>query len=491
MINDKQFLEDIESNDNTKLKKLREEFCSDSETTNFSLFIGNKMKEQVKFDHIITRLELANILGYSGTKASNIAEILKKTINTTGYTTNRDRIIMIAIGLCLTVIETNHALLLYKMIPLDENDLRERIIILSLRQNINIKKTNEWLSKVNQPVLSFEPRKSVNKYAQTFQLTKKATYTVLSPCEVHIGDFVGDTSISGMYNPYNYMIEAEMTIQNLKGKQLILKTDYNKGFYEINDPLIIGIHSSKYFSSIDEITDMEIQNFFQNMDIHIANKYRYFLQIIDDTRNYQQRLDIDVINGNLTSFIEMFNYAVPEECEYFQLIQNGNDLMFTVTHRSSFLSHHLGKHYSDFYLNKDISIAEEYPSLSSIDESNLPSYKKQLRKDAYITLQSSLHSTYSKIKEQKILVCDPYTFTEDWYDLAKFFGLQEFFTWSIKDKSGMQYAEINSCTYLDDAGLSHQIELLELKEAVSLGIFNLKDLFTIKSNYNNLSDIFK
>ncbi len=187
MINDKQFLEDIESNDNTKLKKLREEFCSDFETTNFSLFIGNKMKEQVKFDHIITRLELANILGYSGTKASNIAEILKKTINTTGYTTNRDRIIMIAIGLCLTVIETNHALLLYKMIPLDENDLRERIIILSLRQNINIKKTNEWLSNVNQPVFSFEPKKSVNKYAQTFQLTKKATYTILSPCEVHIG----------------------------------------------------------------------------------------------------------------------------------------------------------------------------------------------------------------------------------------------------------------------------------------------------------------
>lgn len=477
----------LAENDSKKIVQYKRHFQTSVIANSFSEFICDKMAHIDNLDHSMTRYDLAEALGFSGEKAKKVAEILKKIINTSGYTTSRDRIILICFALKLTYPETNKALQLYMMLPLNEYNLREKTIIAALYKGDDINTVNDWLIKLDQPILSFEIAKK----------TKKATiinepihrYEIIQPPQVTIGNFTGDSSLSNFYSPYKYRIDAVLSLSDKNGTLYELcASDDNT--YEIISHYTDGRTEVDHFPSLQDCFIQEFCSQFYDLDAVIGRKVKEFLTILDDTKNYNIRYNISLEDYSLKIYTETFNYSNPERSEYYQMTKTGDSYFMTISNTSYYLQHHLGVQYRDFYPNYHEEIfMETYNSLSEIENSSQRSYIKNERKKAYIFLRESIFNLLEKLRLGEAVIFDVHEFCSDWYEVASFFQIQEYFTWIFDENNGEQYTENPSCEYCDNNGKKHIITLDELKRALELGISNLQDFLLIRTEHSSIESL--
>ena len=476
-------------NASTKISRYRNEIYSSTEAVSFSEFISEKMKKKK-----MTRESLAIALGYEGREAKKKADILKHTIGREGYTTNRDRIIAICIALDMSHPDTSKALLLYGMLPLNEYDLRDKLLIQALTDHLGFYETNQILRDAKWNPLEIE--KTKQQPGPRIMREPKEDFKHISGPTYSYGDFVGDCSLSGLHRPDSYAFDGEMTLQDDHGILYTIGTS-DAGIYTVQreeaDGTLIDIASYK---SISECMGGKFGKYFLELEDGIRRKVRCVLSILDDTKNYIMRFHAEVKTSKLYLFVEAFNYDCPEYSEYYQMERVDGKYRMTVTHESIFLRRHLGKKY--VYRPYKTDILAEYTSVEDIQNSREtdPSggYWKEERVKYFIKLQDALTKLLSDLKNKQILINDPsYCLDDIYYDLAEFYKSQDLFTWTQSEENEffITLPDKYICNATISDGTTVSITFDEMKRAFELGISDIDELASIKNQYGDIEGILK
>ena len=470
-----------------KIQRYKKEFYQYSNIISFTDFISQKMREKK-----ITRYDLAKLLGFHNNEAKKKSEILKKIINTPGYTTNRDRIILICLALNCNYYETNHALNLYDMRSLDEHDLREQIIIIALYNHMKISTINTWLQQANLLPLTFSSTSTTKKTKwANYPLNK---YEIIKEYTTEGGDFVGDYSLDNLYSPAKYFFISTLELRDNEENQYTLSA-YHNGTYELKTHFSNGDTDHEFFENLETGFPEEFSTYFLKLEEMSRQKIQSTLSLLDDTRNYDIRFDARIKNSSLYIYAETFNYSAPEWSEYFQMMYENHTFTMTVTHKSLFLQHHLGEHYFDYYPNiqDSCSVIEKYTSIEDIQNKvGNSSSKKMLLKtrvEAFEKLSKKIQDSISKLKTRELLISYPGDYFSDIKDIANFYGIEDAFSWNFDELTGNYFTETESAEIILSDNEKLAITTNELQRGIELGISSFSDICSIIQEKGTLESL--
>lgn len=481
--------------DPTSIQKYKKEFISSHDYASFSEFINDKMRNGYER---ITRMELAKRLGYDENEQKKKAEILKKIINTPGWTTIRNRIIMICVALYLSPTDANYALRLYKMVPLDKNDFRDMIIITGLYEQASLAEINSWLIKANCDPLQFD-KDPVSDISGVISIAK-TNFNELSPvffiCKTGFSN-----DISSQYDLRNYNLEASIIISDKKNNTCYKLSCGGEGSYYVYDEEdIIGgeleydhcFGFPEYYKRLEACPQKFIPYFIKLQDAH-RQKTKELIDVVDDTRNYKERFSLMIKDHSFLFFVETFDYDYPEEPHYFQMKMYRGKYRMTITQRSLFLRTHLPDLYKTYYSEKkEISINEEYSSISEI-EKKYKNNKYQLRKitEMYKYLSDKLMDFSNQIQKGEKIVFPATDCFDDFQDLLSQYELEKYWSWNSVEQDGYQFLEPASDEIdLTINGTDYHLSLDFIKRAASLAILTQKDLLYYSHHKLGLDALF-
>lgn len=469
----------------TKVIRYRNELNNTTVAISFSEFISKKLKEKN-----MTREDLAVALGYqAGEEARKKAQTLKHTISREGYTTNRDRIIAICLALEMSHPDTDKALYLYGMLPLSEFDTRELLLIQALTDHEGFLTTNRMLKEANLHPLEIAKTKQFP--GPHIVLEPKDEFIRINSPLYSYGDFVGDSSLSGLYHPGSYSFDGKMTLKDNQGLVYTIEAS-DGGTYivqrEMPDGSFLGVNM---YMSMAECMGGKFSKYFLELEDGIRKKVKEVLSIMDDTRNYVIRFDATVNNGKLDLFAETFNYDCPEYSEYYQMEKVSEKYCMTVTHESTFMRRHLGDYYSKYYSRPhNIDEVAKYTSTEEIQNSNSSAYWKKERIKHFQKMQDAMGKLISDLKSKTVLVNDPYSCVDDlYYDLAEIYKIQDLFSWKQSEADWHMAPVENSCIATTSDGSEVSITIDEMKRAFELGISSVDDIYLVKTLYGDLDGI--
>lgn len=294
------------------------------EKKSFSQFVKDKRKLEkgTSGKKSITTRELASRLDID-------YEMFRKILNMNKPTKKRDCIIAICTALRLDSAETNEALLLYEYMPtLDTDNPRDDFLIDILEEQLSnpltIREINQRLLRNGYPELDIIDHRSTEKAASEkkdspFKLLKKQVRTFSNDF------FSGDQydSLATQYDTLRYRCIAEMWLEDTANHKDYKLTAGTSGGYSLYAYL-----NGKYLGDIKSYKSLDESNIFKDYFLELESmakrEYKNMLAILNDTKNYQERISVNVLNDNLHVFVETYNYIVPELNEYylFEYIDN-------------------------------------------------------------------------------------------------------------------------------------------------------------------------
>jgi len=476
--NHKKMSEMLNEGDNKKIQKYKKTYSTNMNVTSFYDFINLKLREKR-----MTRKDLAIALGFKDDDIEKKTETLKKIINTAMYTTNKDRIIMICIALNISYVETNYALKLYRMLPLDENELRDRVIIAAIYDNKDIATTNKWLQKMGLDELSFY--KDHNRSKLGLSHSPKSKYKTIKQ-EVSVGGLMGDSPLLTFYHPTRYVVYGCILLQDEESNTYELSARKNGSFtisYHFDDQVDFD-----WFKSLDECPVEDFRKYFITLEDLIRRKYQDLFNILDDTKYYHIRFDASFNGSKIELYAETFNYDNPLDPLYFQMLRSGNSYVMTVTANSTFLHKHLSD-YSAYYGNVPLpKVIESYTSRKEIELLE-DSYLRKNRLLAYDYLQKEILALLKDIKNGDKILYDPSEDFIDYSELANYFGVFNKFEWEPDDIGHYLEAKTNSYNITLENGKTVEISLGLLARAFELGFTDIHDVYKILSENDTLESV--
>ena len=168
--------------------------------------------------------------------------------------------------------------------------------------------------------------------------------------------------------PMDYMYWGEIKIQNEEGK-----TYYVRNFYypegermevmteEVHEKFVKAAEAGEYpegiellevYDSMEEAASSQFFKWFLELDRATDGKVLETMRQVDDTRYYGARYGAKLNRGGMTYYMEAFNTQYPEKREYFQIVENGDECRFTVSHESYFMRMELGELYPAYFGEK-------------------------------------------------------------------------------------------------------------------------------------------
>ena len=323
-------------------------------------------------------------------------------LNGSKRTAERDYILAICFAVRMDLNETQHALNIYGMPQLDENDARSGIIIRAIEKGIGFDGCNKWLETCGLPPLRTSPdmekagihinaaapdgkpaapRRDPHSYEEV------ACYTEAERCGCA---------------PFDYAYRGGITIRDHKGEQLHLQSYYSPDLtcmvmltqehYEQaiavrrrsekagqasdgphgNSPAgresgaspgqgalhwlpIDGVVFDERYDSLEEAAGSDLFFWFLEIDDRIDRKIRETLEKVKDTRYCPDafRAGGGWSAGKAQVYMEAFNDRVPGRQEYFQILQQDGRTRYSATHASVFMRMELGNSlYSAYFGNE-------------------------------------------------------------------------------------------------------------------------------------------
>ena len=461
------------------------------QASSFHDFINNKMSAMNKerrnaagdnnSSERITRESIASRLGYAGDDLKPKTRIITNTINTAGYTTNRDRIIAICVALEFNPADTNTALYLYGMQELTGKNERDKIIYAGLCAGDSFDVLNLRLKMTGLPPLSIEETKHPDKQ----DIAETPQFIVLDD-KIQCGTFVGDNSLAGLYDPSSYGFREVMQLKDSAGNIYDL-TDDEGGMYNAtkNRKFIF----SKSFPDNSEVLSFPgFATYFSYTTNRLCQKREDTFNILNDTRNYIIRYDVSIKNVGINVYAETFNYDDPEQGLYYQADVSEGKLLFTVTHNSQFLLHHLGgSFYDNFYRSRpEFNPIEIYNSEKEIIAGPEPTRK------VFHEIKSKIYVLLNDIASGKIKVRDAYyAFGEDYGMLiTDHYGIQKQFDWKFDENTGENVPKKWECTVpINNEAFTVSIDMLT--EAYNFGIDSLEDLYLVVTKFGSVNKMYE
>lgn len=455
----------------------------ESQYESFSTFIHEKIRE-CREEHYagearsFNRSTLADMIGID-------SSTLTKIINGSQVTRKRDIIIALCFALQLSESETALALNLYPMAPLNQNNLRDLVIIQALHDGASVKQLNDILATHGFPQLNIL-RGDRKDDERAFYIPLDSTAYEEVSVEVLPYCVAGDDSelsLHDRYHPKRYDYHSEMIIQE-KGKdgpQYRISRD-DKGQYEIEirdgdgwKCLYSNGHFHQKYDGAKPCDDPELLNEITKLKEYTDRRARYVHSMCNDTRNYVSRFDAVNDHGRLVVYGEGFGFDAPELSEYFQLEVSSDGCLFTVSNTSRFLERYLGpKKWMELYGTLPSLVIRSFKTLDEV-----PSQRWHVQ---FQKLLQSACDLLDQLRARKLFLFN----ARAWIDIDELmhaFHVEEAFECYQPDDLSYEIIPKKNQIIGPDG---NPITVDDLYRAAELEISTLEDLCTIRTCYGSL-----
>lgn len=451
--------------------------------TSFSSFINEKIRDlrNKSYDGEVRKFNRSTIADQLGMDLSTLTKI----INQTQATRKRDVIIAICVTLQMTESETNLALNLYPMAPLNPYNLRDLVIIQALHDKLPVKTLNVVLSNHEMPRLNILRGDSKSKLCSYYYPYSSTAYEEDS---IKITPYCVDAEYSNIslherYYPDKYNYYSEMIVRNKADSSEQYRIELDGGnTYDIF--LLTGdgdkhLYSDNYihqkFQEAQPCDNADLLTEVTKLKEYTERKARYVHQMCNDTRYYGRRFSADNEHGQLVIYGECFGYDAPELCEYYQIEVSSTQCVFTVSDTSSFMRRYLGEaEWLRLYGNPLSPPSSRFTSLSEITELR---WKKQ-----FADLLKSARELLTDLQQRKLFLFN----AKGWLgidNLMHLFKVEDDFDCIQDDEYGLDAMPRRDQI---DGPDGKPITVDDLWLAAELDITSVTDLCAIRTRYGSL-----
>lgn len=461
----------------------------------FARFIREKMSDYYEiYGSEIKTKELGEMIGIK-------YEMFRKILNQEKPTKKRDCIIAICVALKLFPGEINEALGLYQYMPaLDENNARDGFIIAQVTGSpgITVEELNRRLILRKFPGLDIQNKRGGKKKNLLGDNSEDLPYKVLKMkvrTPIDTDHYYGDpyNSLCTKYDPRNCKCTGDMLLCDSKEKKhihLVASTDgyLSAQIYKIDDLPVS-------FMNLDDTG--EYKNYFMELINAINLERKRLLNILDDTKNYQQRTSARLIDDFICVFSEKFNYSIPELNEYYVLSRSAGKYCLRVYERSAFMHYYLTPDELKAYYSAEMLEAKEtYYSLEEIDaliqKENSRSDERirlKMRRGAFIKLQSAVDELYQKLKMGSEYIQNLKYIFDNPVETLKFYNLETDFECTYDEEYGEICNSLNEKEYILPNGRVVTITLQDIYKAFEYGFPDIKKICRIKDKYGSIDSV--
>ena len=387
----------------------------------FPKFIDAMIRE-----HKIKRKDIAIRSGLSQDYTYKLLRGDKKT-------TERDYILAICIAIGMNLAQVQHALRIYGMPVLSNADLRSHIISLGISEGRDIDEINDWLEKSGFYLLRTSPdmpSAPIIPLEAGYAEAPTEKDGDLSEGKILLDEDFDD--ISGYeevdieihaercgHAPMDYMYWGEIKLQNEEGNVYYVRNFYHPEgenmevlTEEMHDLYVqaaetgeipLGIETLEAYESLEEAASSQFFKWFLELDRETDGKVLETMRQIDDTRYYGARYGAKLDHGGMSYYMEAFNTSNPEKREYFQIVENGDERRFTVSHESYYMWMELGEIYQA-YFGRKMQEPEYIIDVQNLDELDSKNYNyKMIFKDLLAGMHLYAHRNYgAAISEEEM-----------------------------------------------------------------------------------------
>lgn len=386
-------------------------------------------------------------------------EIFRKIINMQKPTKKRDCIIAICAVLKMNIKETNKALNYYNNMPLlDYSSPRDNLLMTILEYQkecyLDLDSINALLTINNYSSLDTINSRGISKTYET-----QTSYHVE---DVSVNTYLNDEclnykSLSSRYRFSNYQYEAKMIIKDDHHCYTIyIMADKHQTIYKTKNHIYTSLKETGLFKPC----------FIQLLGM-IEKEKKRIKEILNDTRNYNNRLNGRVVGNHFYVYEEVYEHEYPELNIYYLMEYIDGTYHFSISHESQFLSKHL-TNYKEYYIKEP---DPPYASFNSLEE--IESYENktllELYKKRYKEMMKDIQKGIQQIKNKEIYI-------ECKEEL---------------DGTVLDYYNIDSL-FLEESMKEDPQTLLtldEIERAYELGYKSIEDIISAKQNYGNIESI--
>lgn len=415
-------------------------------------------------------------------------------------TKKRDLIIAICAALSLDIETTNIGLKLYNnMLPLNVDDARDEMIMDLLESGephtvneINLALTQAGFSPLELFTHKGQAHLVSNMNSTSYKVLETRVKTFMN--EIMDSAYVG--YIGSRYDPENYRCNVACALEDYElNARYLLYADTRKGLYSMRTS------TGKYepttsYSSLDETG--RYKEVFATLDQRAHKELSKLLDVLNDSKNYGSRLGAQIINEQLHSYAESFNYSFPELNEYYLVDRVGHDATLKVYKKSAYMPLYLSDGaYSKYYKRKRPDPIAVYSSIDGLEQAAAEAkshFEKDLlknRKRHFTQLLEKLTSLEEGLKTRKQVIVDTDMYFDFPGEYCSYYGVdKEFDCVSDPNDPSIVFPQKDSAIIeLPDIG-PVSLTVDELHRAIELGITDIAEVCKIKKKMGSLEKIF-
>jgi len=419
-------------------------------------------------------------------------ETLRKIINKTQPTANRDIIIALCIIIKLDLFKTNDALLKYGFLPLSEDApegyiTRDKLlaeILYTYNGDLSILDINAILISMKFEPLDLPISSCSDKEGVVFEKEFEIIRYFIKP---RIEEYYLD--LSSKFNADRYACSAFMVVRNI-----LTGDEYNISGSEKKEFFISGGGKTEKLERFEHKDKLKFIIEFLSMEID--KQVRVLKNQYDDSKNYGIRTTAKYENGRIMFISESFNYRIPELPMYIMIEDNSHETKISISKRSMFLNRVLGEtNYKKIYNNsipKHIAVFEsvqeiendsEWFSRNSYTKKTIVSTCKDVIKSIE-QLKESIRNKNEFISSTELIEGDP----EEFYLLCKSLKLVKEFAFKKYDE--FYFSNKESISH-DFNGQVYTITREDVELAAQLGMKNADEICLVLERVGCIANLYK
>lgn len=456
----------------------------ESQYESFSDFIHERINEyREKYcdgeARKFTRSHLANELDLD-------LDTVTKIINGRQNTRKRDVIIAICFVLRMSVSEAQLALNLYPVASLNQNNVRDLVMIQALRDGLSLKELKIVLEAHRLAPLNLSRQGGRKDERAIYVHSKSSEYEEVTvevePYSIAEDDY--SVSLHERYSPTRYDYYGEMIVRKINSGSKYRITygelGYSISLYdnEIWKELYTDDVLSQKWDNLKACEDLGLLDELSKLKEYVDLKARYIHSMCADTRNYGVRFSAENQHGKLIVYGESFNYDSPELCEYYQVELSSDTSVFSMSHDSRFLERYLGKDtWKKMYGTTLLPVNESFRQIEEIRN------KKMLNQFQYLLGKASIF--LDELRQRKLFMSN----ARAWMDVTDIMHM-----YKVEEKFGCEKPYYyNGLTvelfpkkqYFIGAD-GKRITIGDLYRAAELDIETVDELCDIRTKYGSL-----
>lgn len=442
--------------------------------------------ENKRIRHTYTYKELSKITGVP-------EESIRKLINKTQPTSNRDLIISLCIAIKLDLDCTNLALFKYGMPELHDEEhgdsmTRDYLIMEILHKyngDMTIHEVNSHLA-----AFGFSPLHIPITNKGIAPSIKQDEYEVIN---IRVFPLINDYDfcVSDKFNIKNYDCSAEMLIKNISsGEEYKITGSKDKKFFIYclsGSNRILPIEKFEHYKKLKTVLSF----FVMQIDKEISK-----LQAIqNDTKNYGNRTTAKFEDGRIVFISESFNNKLPEIPLYILVEDNCKDIKILISKKSMFMSRLYDDiQYREEYHCEKIKAIWEYNDVDDIKNDSIYKNHEVIQK-SIIKIYNDLTSNISKLKDDIKSRNEYISLTvltdgepDEFYLMCRALRLVKEF--SFKKEDDFYCTTRNKITYRYNDKI-YTITREDVKTAFELGMKNADDICLVKERIGSLEALYE